>query len=157
MHRKNVADGPSGGRVAEGTGLRFHRLFFLSVRLARLPAFALGARKPPPTALTGAKNPRNTQKRCQTIRLAMDSGGCRSPRDAPTPPHGRFGPRQRLAHRRGHVDGPCTQLHHPYSGTCDLGPDCDGFWPRASILPLKFGSQSNLALVLRGGRGVTFQ
>ena len=24
-----------------------------------------------------------------------------------------------------------------------LGPDCDGFWPRASTLPLKSGAQSN--------------
>jgi hypothetical protein len=28
-----------------------------------------------------------------------------------------------------------------------LGPNCDWFWPRASTLPLKFGSQSNQALV----------
>ena len=28
-----------------------------------------------------------------------------------------------------------------------LGPDCDGFWPRASTLSLKSGAQSNQALV----------
>ena len=28
-----------------------------------------------------------------------------------------------------------------------LGPDCGPFWPRASILPLKSGAQSNQALV----------
>jgi hypothetical protein len=28
-----------------------------------------------------------------------------------------------------------------------LGPDCDGFWPRASILPRKSGAQSDQALV----------
>ena len=28
-----------------------------------------------------------------------------------------------------------------------LGPDCGAFWPRASILSIKFGSQSNQALV----------
>ena len=70
----------------------------------------LGARKPPPTASPGAKKSRNTQKRYKTNRCAMDFGGRRSPRGAPTPPHGRFGPRQRLAHRRGDVDGPRTQL-----------------------------------------------
>jgi hypothetical protein len=47
----------------------------------------------------------------------MDSRRIRSPRGAPTPPHGRFGPRQRLTHRRGHVDGPRTQLYHPHPGT----------------------------------------
>ena len=29
-----------------------------------------------------------------------------------------------------------------------LGPDCDGFWPRASNLPRKSGAQSNQALVI---------
>jgi hypothetical protein len=75
------------------------------------------ARKPPPTALPGAKKSRNTQTRYKTIRCAMDFGGRRSPRGAPTPPHGRFGPRQRLVHHRGHVGGPCTQLYHPHLGT----------------------------------------
>jgi hypothetical protein len=41
-----------------------------------------GARKPPPTALPGAKKSRNTQKRYKTIRCAMDSGRLRSPRGA---------------------------------------------------------------------------
>jgi hypothetical protein len=66
---------------------------------------------------------------------AMDSGHLRSPRGPPTPPHGRFGPRQWLAHRRGHVDGPRTQLYHPQSPTLALGPRLRWVWPRASILP----------------------
>jgi hypothetical protein len=84
-----------------------------------------GTRKPPPTALPGAKKPRNTQKRYETIRGAMDSGGRRSPRGAPTPPHGWFGPRQRSVHHRGHVDGPRTQLYHPHLGT--WAPPAVGF------------------------------
>jgi hypothetical protein len=34
-------------------------------------------------------------------------------------------PRQRLAHRRGHVDGPRAQLCHSHHGKA---PNCDGFW-----------------------------
>jgi len=66
----------------------------------------------PKTACYGLTRRQNPPKHPKTlsnrIRGAMDSGGFRSPRGAPTPPHGRFGPHQRSTYRRGHVDGPRT-------------------------------------------------
>ena len=82
----------------------------------------------PKTAAYGLTRRQKTPKQPKTLlnhSRAMDSGGRRLPRVAPTPPHGRFGPRQRLAHRWGHVDGPHTQLYHPHPGT--WAPTAVGF------------------------------
>jgi hypothetical protein len=47
--------------------------------------------------------------------------------------HGRFGPRQRLADRRGNVDGPRTQLDHPHPGT--WAPTAMGFGRGVDFTP----------------------
>ena len=91
---------------------------------ARLARMGVGKRilhpRRPKTACYGLTRRQKTNKPKNAIKpsgVHLDSRRLRSPRGAPTPPHGRFGPRQRLAHRRGHVDGPRTQLYHPHPGT----------------------------------------
>jgi hypothetical protein len=55
----------------------------------------------------------------------------------------------RAAPTVGAPSGACGRTAYAVipSPTWHLGPDCGAFWPRASILPLKSGAQSNQALV----------
>ena len=57
----------------------------------------------------------------------------------------------RAAPTVGAPSGACGRTTYAVSYTTPtwhLGPDCGAFWPRASILPLKSGAQSNQALVV---------
>jgi hypothetical protein len=104
-----------------------------------------GARKPPPTALPGAKKSRNTQKTLlnHSARNGFWTPQVAAPRSNPAPRPSRAAPTV------GAPLGACGRTAYAVipSPPWHLGPDCDGFWPRASILPLKSGAQSNQPLV----------